>query len=70
MSDHTTKALAITQKLVAKAEDLLAPLDDEMRIMKWNPEFQKIMWDAVHQAVVKRMVKLSREPAAHEEAAR
>jgi hypothetical protein len=58
MSDHTTKALAITQKLVEKAEDLLAPLDNEMRIMKWNPEFQKIMWDAVHLAVVNRMSKL------------
>jgi hypothetical protein len=47
MSDHEAKALALAEKIAAKAEEALAGLDREMAIMKWPPEFRKIMWDAV-----------------------
>lgn len=52
------KAIALTAKIEAKADELLAPLDLEMRMAKWDPKFQRIMWDAVHLAIVKRLAEL------------
>lgn len=47
--DHMTRALAVTEKIMAKAEEALAPFRHEMVIRQWAPEFRKIMWDAVSQ---------------------
>lgn len=40
-----TKLLA--DKIALKAEKALAPLQDEMVLMKWPAEFRAIMWAAV-----------------------
>jgi hypothetical protein len=52
---HMAKAVAMTKKIEAKANALLAPLDLEMKMMGWKPEFQSIMWNAVMLAVQKRL---------------
>jgi len=52
---HEQKAIALTIKIQAKAAALLAPLDTEMRMMNWKPEFRRIMWDAVLREVAKRL---------------
>jgi hypothetical protein len=52
---HLEAAIAISRKINDKAETLLAPLVIEMRIMKWKPEFQAIMWEAVMLAAKQRM---------------
>lgn len=56
--DHMAKAVAMTARLQRKAEDLLAPLDTEIRMMQWKPEFQSIMWNAVRLAVEERLRKI------------
>lgn len=38
---------AVAEKLAAKAAELCAPLEMEMRLRKWPADFQRIMWDAV-----------------------
>ena len=40
-------AMAMTRKINRKADDLLAPLEREMRIMQWPAEYRSIMWEAV-----------------------
>lgn len=44
---HLEAAMAMTRKITAKAQAELEPLALEMRIMKWEPQFQAIMWEAV-----------------------
>ena len=51
-------AMAMSRKINDKAELLLDPLVIEMRIMKWKPEFQSIMWEAVMLAVKRHMEKV------------
>jgi len=41
------KALVVAKKIERKAVDLLAPLELEMRLMGWRPEFSMIMWHAI-----------------------
>lgn len=41
--------LALAEKIAKKAADTLAPLQREMDIMKWPPEFRAILWEAVSQ---------------------
>jgi hypothetical protein len=43
------RAIALPDKIATKAEEALSPLNREMAIMGWPPEFRKIMWDAVAQ---------------------
>jgi hypothetical protein len=40
-------AIQLARQIEAKAEELLAPMDLEMKIKDWNPEFRKIMWEAI-----------------------
>lgn len=54
---HLSLAITTTQKLIAKAQRALDPLDREMRVMKWNPEYQVIMWEAVMLEAKLRMEK-------------
>ena len=56
--DHMAKSVALTVKIKRKAEDLLAPLDTEIRMMNWKPEYQSIMWNAVRLAVDERLRKI------------
>ncbi len=51
-------AMAMSRKINDKAERLLDPLVIEMRIMKWKPEFQSIMWEAVMLAAKRYMEKV------------
>lgn len=44
---HLEKAMAMVQKINAKVDRLLEPLQREMRIMKWPAEYQAILWEAV-----------------------
>lgn len=50
----TDQAKALADKIEKKARDLIAPLETEMRIMGWRPEFQEIMWTAVAQEAMAR----------------
>ena len=40
-------AMAMTRKINRKVDDLLAPLEREMKIMQWPAEYRSIMWEAV-----------------------
>lgn len=44
---HLEAAMAVTRKITRKVDDLFAPLELEMKIMKWEPRFRSIMWEAV-----------------------
>jgi hypothetical protein len=48
------KAAALAAKLERKVDDLLAPLETEMRIMRWAPDFRVIMWEAVGHKALER----------------
>jgi hypothetical protein len=54
MTNQMEKAKAVAAKIAQKAEDALSGLDREMAIMKWRPEFQAIMWEAVVEAAARR----------------
>lgn len=41
------KAKAVAAKIESKVAELLAPMEVEMRIMEWKPEFRAIMWEAI-----------------------
>lgn len=45
--EEVAKAKALVAKIDAKVVDLLAPLATEMRIMKWAPEYEAILWEHV-----------------------
>jgi hypothetical protein len=61
MGEHPPDELASALKLVAKIEakiaDLFRPLELEMRIMKWAPEYQAIIWEAVANRAAERARK-------------
>lgn len=44
---HLEKAMTMVQKINRKVDDLLLPLQREMRIMQWPTEYQAILWEAV-----------------------
>ena len=46
-SPHEQAAIELTQKILKKAADALEPLEREMRLMGWAPEYRAIMWGAV-----------------------
>jgi hypothetical protein len=39
----------VADKVAKKAAETLSPLQLEMDMRRWPPEFRKIMWDAVAQ---------------------
>lgn len=45
--EHQRKAEALSEKIVSKAEETLQALKIEMALMKWPPEFRKIMWETI-----------------------
>lgn len=50
---HDAKAKAIADKIAAKVDAALDPLQRQMDIMKWPHEFRSIMWNAVaHHALL------------------
>lgn len=61
MPTHLEKSITLAGKISAKAEDALARLDAEMRIMQWPAEFQAIMWEAVADAATIR-ARFARDP--------
>jgi hypothetical protein len=54
----SAEEIALSNRILKKAEDLLAPLKREMDIMKWPPEYRAIIWAAVQQ----QALKLERQP--------
>jgi hypothetical protein len=54
---HLEAAMAITRKIGAKVDKLLAPLALEMEIMEWKPEYRAIVWEAVMIEARQRMEK-------------
>ncbi len=48
------QAKRVTLQIIRKVDDLLSPLEHEMRIMQWAPEFQAIMWEAVMRGAKRR----------------
>ncbi len=61
-SSHTEKAIALAEKITAKAEDSVARLEREMIIMKWPAEFRVIMWEAVVEVAAQRAESAKRTP--------
>lgn len=49
------KALALAKRINDKAADLLRPLELEMKIMGWVPQYRAVMWEAVMIAARERM---------------
>lgn len=56
--EHLVIAIAMAQKIQNKVNILLEPLQREMRIMKWNPEYQAILWEAVMMEAKNRWEKV------------
>lgn len=50
MTSHAEKAVALASKISAKAEETLAGIEREMRVMKWPDEFRAIMWETISDA--------------------
>lgn len=46
-SKQTAKAVAVAQQIEKRVAVTLAPLEREMGLMQWRPEFRVIMWEAV-----------------------
>lgn len=57
--EHLAKALEMSKKIARKIDDLLEPLQREMRIMKWPSEYQAIMWEAVMMEAKARWERVS-----------
>jgi len=57
MDDHARKAIALSEKIVTKAEDALSGLDREMAIMKWPGDFRAIMWETVADIATRRALE-------------
>lgn len=49
----SAEEIALSNRILKKAEDLLAPLQREMDIMKWPAEYRAIVWAAVKQQALK-----------------
>lgn len=45
--ESVARAIALAEKVTAKASATLDGLDREMILMKWPAEFREIMWGAV-----------------------
>ncbi len=45
--EHLQKAIDMSKKIARKVDDLLAPLEWEMKIMQWPAEYRSILWEAV-----------------------
>lgn len=43
----SSSAARLTRSTIIVAEDTLAPLEREMMVMRWPPEFRRIVWEAV-----------------------
>lgn len=56
------KAQALAEKIMSKAEDVLAGIEREMVIMKWPSEFRAIMWVAIAKVAFRREDAARREP--------
>lgn len=54
-AEHLARAMAMVQKISRKIDTLLEPLQREMRINKWKPEYQAILWEAVMLEAKSRM---------------
>lgn len=52
--EELARAQAIVAKIDAKVTELLEPLAREIRIMKWEPEYAAIMWEAVAMKALRR----------------
>ena len=52
-----TTADELARRISAKVDQLLAPLDIEIRAMKWPCEYQVIMWEAVGREALKRAAR-------------
>lgn len=50
-----TSAEALAAKIEAKIDRLLEPLVREVAIMKWPPDFQVIIWEAVMESAKDKM---------------
>ena len=56
MSDKVTATLVLAKKVQAKVEATLMPLEREMAIMKWEPEYRRIIWEAVARHAMNKAV--------------
>lgn len=54
MTTDISKALSLAGQISAKAEETLAGLEYEMKLMKWPAEFKAVMWEAVSDAAKAR----------------
>jgi hypothetical protein len=51
----------VARKIEAKIDRLLEPLVIEMRIMKWKPEYQAIIWEAIAHKALRRSIDAAAE---------
>ncbi len=47
----------VARKIEDKITRLLAPLEIEMRISKWKPEYRAIVWEAVSHRAMQRALE-------------
>lgn len=55
---HLEAAIALSKRINDKVDDLFAPLEREMKIMRWPAQYQSILWEAVILGAKERMEKL------------
>ncbi len=59
-ADDIAQALAIATRVHAKAIETLAPLEREMTIAGWKPDYRAIMWQAVAREAMLRSLEAAR----------
>lgn len=57
-----TKAQETVTKIMSMVVDLLMPMERQMMVMQWAPEFRAIMWEAVAREAIARAEKTMKEP--------
>ena len=55
--DEMDAAQKLAAQIQQKARDAIAPLEREMALMDWPPEFRRILWDAVALEVAKQALR-------------
>ena len=55
--EEMQKAIDLSKRIERKVHNLLEPLDLEIRIMKWRPEYRSLMWESVWREAMRRGVE-------------
>lgn len=58
--EHLAKAKRIVAQIEAKIAGAIGPLEREMQIMQWAPEYRAIVWEAVARKAMEKALEAHR----------